>query len=243
MIQIISLLITALVGTGLGWATSFYSGFCVTVGPEEDNRDRKEVFKTYKWSVKNDEAKIVPAVAVIGVLINVCLTKGTALFYNSEQLIVFISYLIAATCLAGVAYVDLKIFEIPPLYDIIIAICGVARLLCDLEHWYVYAIGAVTVSGLFLIIALFSRGRAMGGGDIKLTAALGLLIGWKQILLVMTVAALLGAVIHGIVMAVTKKEHLLAFGPYLAVAGVISMCVGDRVIDWYTRYIMHIIES
>ena len=242
MLQIVSLVLTALAGTVLGWAVSFYSGFCVAVGPEEEERDRKKIWNEYKWSLSSDEAKIIPVNAVVSVLINVAVTEGTAILSGWEQMLLLILYLFSASCLLGVAYVDLKIFEIPPLYDILIGICGAARLIADIRHWYVYAIGAVTVSGIFLLIALFSRGRAMGGGDIKLTAAMGLLLGWKEILLVMTLAALLGAVIHGIIMAVTKKEHLLAFGPYLALAGIISMCVGEQIIGWYSQYVMHLIE-
>ena len=205
----------------MGWAVSFYSGYRVAVGPEEDERDPVEVRKSYKWRVDSTEAKIIPAAAVLWVLFAALMP---------DDILKWILYSAAAVILLGVSFVDWKIFEIPPLYDILIAVLGAVRLFTDLSHWYEYAIGAVTVSGLFLLIALASKGRAMGGGDIKLTAAMGLL-------LVMTFVALLGAVIHGILMAVTKKEHMLAFGPYLAAAGIICMCAGERILNWYLGYI------
>ena len=228
MLNIWIFAVAIIAGCVMGWAVSFYSGYRVAVGPEEDERDPVEVRKSYKWRVDSPEAKILPAAAVLWVLF-------AALMPN--DILKWILYSAAAVILLGVSFVDWKIFEIPPLYDVLIAILGAVRLFTDLSHWYDYSIGAVTVSGLFLLIALVSRGRAMGGGDIKLTAAMGLLLGWEQILMVMTIGALLGAVIHGILMAVTKKEHMLAFGPYLAAAGIIVMCAGERILNWYLGYI------
>ena len=43
--------------------------------------------------------------------------------------------------------------------------------------------GAVCVSGILLVIYLISGGRAIGGGDIKLMAACGLILGWQLIIL------------------------------------------------------------
>ena len=228
MLNIWIFAVAIIAGCVMGWAVSFYSGYRVAVGPEEDERDPVEVRKTYKWKINSSETGIIPAAAVLWVLFAALM---------SDDILKWSLYSVAGVILLGVAFVDWKIFEIPPLYDVLIAILGAVRLFTDLSHWYDYAIGAVTVSGLFLLIALVSRGRAMGGGDIKLTAAMGLLLGWEQILMVMTIGALLGAVIHGILMAVTKKEHMLAFGPYLAAAGIIVMCAGERILNWYMGYL------
>jgi leader peptidase (prepilin peptidase)/N-methyltransferase len=55
-------------------------------------------------------------------------------------------------------------------------------------------IGALCVSGLFLLIAIVSRGKWMGGGDIKLTAAAGLVLGWKNMLGVLFIASVAGTI-------------------------------------------------
>ena len=78
----------------------------------------------------------------------------------------------------------------------------------------------------------------MGGGDIKLMATVGLLLGWQKILLGMVLGSLLGSVIHLVLMKVTGKERMLAFGPYLAAASFIAMCYGQQLIDLYIRYVI-----
>lgn len=56
---------------------------------------------------------------------------------------------------------------------------------------------------------------AFGGGDIKLMAAAGLFMGYKNVILAFFLGCILGAVIHVIRMKVSGKQRVLAFGPYL----------------------------
>lgn len=145
----------------------------------------------------------------------------------------YLVYGLTALILLGLSIVDAAIFELPPEMNAAIAFLGAIRLIMDLAHWYEYLIGALVVSGMFLLMALASRGKAMGGGDIKLMAALGLLLGWKKILLVLILGAFLGGIIHGTRMLLTKEKHVLSFGPYLAAAAVLAMMWGDEMISFY----------
>ncbi|HHW25363.1 MAG TPA: prepilin peptidase [Clostridiales bacterium] len=67
-------------------------------------------------------------------------------------------------------------------------------------------IGALCVSGLFLLIAIVSRGRWIGEGDIKLTAAAGLVLGWKNMLGVLFLASLAGSVISLVLLGIAKRR-------------------------------------
>ena len=145
----------------------------------------------------------------------------------------FLLYGLCIALLLGLSYVDIRINELPPTLNAMIAVLGVIRLVMDISHWYHYLIGAVAVSGLFLLIGVLSKGNAMGGGDVKLMAALGLLLGWQKILLVLLIGALSGALIHGIKMLIFKDGHALAFGPYLAAGAVIAMLWGEQIISLY----------
>ena len=77
----------------------------------------------------------------------------------------------------------------------------------------------------------------MGGGDVKLMAAAGLLLGWKHIILAMMIGCVLGSIIHVIRMnADKKKEHVLAFGPYLAMGIYLTILFGNPIIQWYSGF-------
>ncbi len=76
--------------------------------------------------------------------------------------------------------------------------------------------------GLFLLIALVTRG-GMGGGDIKLMAALGFFFGFYQTLLVIILSFVIGGVLSAILLALKlkkRKDHI-PFGPFICIAAFI----------------------
>lgn len=73
----------------------------------------------------------------------------------------------------------------------------------------------------------------MGGGDVKLMGAAGLLLGWKLIILSFLLACIMGSLVHPVLMKVKKLDRRLAFGPYLSAAMFIALMFGDSFINWY----------
>lgn len=144
-----------------------------------------------------------------------------------------ILFCICASVLIVISVIDWRTFEIPFGCNIVIGILGIVRVILDLAHWYNYVIGFFTVSGLFLIIYWITKGRGIGGGDIKLMAAAGLLLGWQNILLSLMIGSIAGSVIHLALMKIQGKDRVLAFGPYLAFGIFISMLYGNDIITWY----------
>lgn len=155
-------------------------------------------------------------------------------------------FCICSSILIVLAVIDERTHEIPVGLNIAIGILGLIRVALSLfglsdasGPWYEYVIGAFVVSGLFLIIVLVTKGKGMGGGDVKLMAVAGLLLGWKHILLAMMIGCILGSVIHLIRMNVGKKKnksHVLAFGPYLAMGIYLTILFGDPIIRWYSGF-------
>ena len=144
-----------------------------------------------------------------------------------------ILFCICASVLIVISVIDWRTFEIPFGCNIIIRILGIVRVFLNLAHWYDYVIGFFAVSGLFLIIYWITKGRGIGGGDIKLMAAAGLLLGWQNILLSLMIGSIAGSVIHLALMKIQGKDRVLAFGPYLAFGIFISMLYGNDIITWY----------
>lgn len=147
-----------------------------------------------------------------------------------------IIYCLCTSALIVIAVTDFKTYEIPLGCNLFIGALGVARVIMDLSSWQEYVIGFFAVSGLFVIIFLITKGKGIGGGDIKLMAAAGLLLGWKQILLALAIGSVAGSVIHITLMKLKNKNRVLAFGPYLAVGIFTAMLYGDEVIKWYLRF-------
>ena len=141
-----------------------------------------------------------------------------------------------SSALIVIAVIDWRTYEIPFGLNVFIACIGVINAIFDYRNLVSYLIGAVCVSGFLLILYYLTKGRGIGGGDIKLMAAAGLFLGWKNIILALVIGCILGSIIHLIRMKVSKAEHVLAFGPYLAAGIFISSLWGNELISFYLSF-------
>ena len=141
-----------------------------------------------------------------------------------------------ASALLALSLIDWRTYEIPFGFNVFILTLGLIHLALDYTNWLQYVIGLVVVSGFLLIVYLITKGRGIGGGDIKLMAACGLLLGWKLILLAFLLGCVLGAVLHLLRMKFTKAANLLAMGPYLSVGVLIAALWGEQLINWYLGF-------
>lgn len=144
-----------------------------------------------------------------------------------------ICYCIAVSSLLVLSVIDWRTYEIPLGCNIIILFAGGVRLFFDRADWLNYGVGFICVSGFLLLLLILSKGRAVGGGDVKLMAAAGLLIGWQQIILAFAIGCIAGSVIHLTLMKLKGKDRMLAFGPYLSFGIWFSMMWGQELISWY----------
>ncbi|KKS82675.1 MAG: Type 4 prepilin-like protein leader peptide-processing enzyme [Candidatus Wolfebacteria bacterium GW2011_GWC1_43_10] len=101
--------------------------------------------------------------------------------------------------------------------------------------WLAHLVGAAAGGIFFFLIVLASRGRAMGMGDVKLITALGLLFGWPDIVLIIFLSFILGAVVSLILMALGRKKisDLVPFGPFIVLAAGLVFFFGARLLSLY----------
>ena len=142
-------------------------------------------------------------------------------------------YCLLASALIVLSVIDFRTYEIPFGINVFIAGLGLVRILTDLSNWVEYVIGFFAVSLFLYVIYLLTRGRGIGGGDIKLMAASGLLLGWQCNILAFLLGCIIGSVCHVIRMRVTKAEHVLALGPYLSIGIFLCAMWGRELINWY----------
>ena len=144
-----------------------------------------------------------------------------------------ILYALCFSVLTAITVIDWRTYEIPAGLNITILILGAVHLALDYSNFSYYLIGMVSVSGFLLILYIVTGGRGIGGGDIKLMASAGLLLGWKHIILALVIGCIAGSVVHLTLMKIRKKGRVLAFGPYLSTGIFTAMLFGDKLIDWY----------
>lgn len=138
-----------------------------------------------------------------------------------------------ASALLVLSVIDFRTFEIPLEINGFILVLGLLHTCLHRDCWYNYVLGFLLVSGILELIVVLSKGRAMGGGDVKLMAAAGLFLGWKGILLAFAVGCVAGAVIHILRMKIWKAGRMLAFGPYLSIGIFVAALWADEIINRY----------
>ncbi len=142
-------------------------------------------------------------------------------------------YCLLISALITLSVIDWRTYEIPIGINIFILALGLIATAIHYTDWLNHVIGFLAVSVFIYIIILATKGRGMGGGDMKLMAAAGLLLGWKEIILAFILGCILGSIIHVIRMKISKAEHVLAFGPYLSLGILITVLCGQPILNWY----------
>jgi leader peptidase (prepilin peptidase)/N-methyltransferase len=96
------------------------------------------------------------------------------------------------------------------------------------------ALGGAIGFVIFLLIALVSRG-GMGWGDVKLAALIGLATGFPQVILAVIMGAILGGIVAVALMMAKKRKRreAIPFGPFLAVAAMVTLLWGSNILSWY----------
>ena len=134
-----------------------------------------------------------------------------------------------------VALIDWDTQMIYDRFHILILILGILSIWLFPGHGITdRLIGALVISLPMLILALIIPG-AFGGGDIKLMAVSGLMLGVAPIVCAMFLGLLTGGG-YGIVMLKRKKlgkKDQFAFGPFLAFGLAVSAFYGDQIVNWY----------
>ncbi len=101
--------------------------------------------------------------------------------------------------------------------------------------------GLIFSAGLFYAIFVVSNGRWIGGGDVKLGIVLGLLLGGPmRAILMVFLASFIGSIISIALISTNrlKTNSLIAFGPLLIIATIITYLFGASIIDWYKNLII-----
>lgn len=98
-------------------------------------------------------------------------------------------------------------------------------------------LSGILISSCFMMLIKITRGRGMGGGDVKLGALIGFALGFPASVVALITAFLSGACFSLMLVATGRKNFKseIPFGPFLVSGSLIALFWGDRLINWYLR--------
>lgn len=216
----------------LGESIVMAPSHCMTCGRKLKWYDMVPVFS---WLVlggkcRNCKSKIsvqYPIIEGVNGILYVMICAVNGLEWSS------VIYCFMASALLVLSIIDWRTYEIPFGINVFLFVLGIAMTILDRGNLVEHLIGMICVSVLLGILYLLTGGRAIGGGDIKLMFACGLILGWKLILLAFFLGCIIGSVVHIIRMSVKKAGRMLAMGPYLSAGIFLAALWGNAWINWY----------
>lgn len=160
--------------------------------------------------------------------------------YFTLALLIFTFVLIAAT------FIDLDTMLLPDSLTLPLTWAGIALALfqispISLQDSVIGAMaGYLSLWSVYWLFKLATGKEGMGYGDFKLLAALGAWLGWQQLPMLILFSSLVGLV-FGLIQLRLKRQGIdkaFPFGPYLAIAGWISMMWGSQIWGFYLTHFL-----
>lgn len=159
------------------------------------------------------------------------------------QIAHFVLWLAAGVAMAILFAYDAKWFLLPDIATLALAIIGLgivgvsAAETQDIGGTVLTAVASVGVlGGLYSVLYAVSKGRWVGFGDVKLGAALGLiLVDWQLAAVALFLANFIGCLIVIPLLLAKKVERTshIPFGPMLIGGAILAWLIGWPILDWY----------
>lgn len=226
------LLVEVILGILIGFLfLQSFSNFSATGGP------------AFGWQFLMFALNLIYKIFFIGVLIALFLT-------DLKKMLIPDRIVIPAIWITLIYLIGVSLFKVGYLYYFLSqTILGrlllpphngyfVNHAMAILESTLTSIVMGIVIAGFFLALIIITRGKGMGGGDVKLGAFLGLVLGFPNALVALMAAFLSGAFIS-LILIFGGKKHLgqvIPFGPFLVFGSLISLFWGNQIIDWYLHF-------
>lgn len=140
-----------------------------------------------------------------------------------------------------IIFIDLKHGIIPDELTIILTIIvSVFVLLLPSSVILSHVLSGIASFLFFLALFFITKGKGMGLGDVKLSFALGLFLGFPKVIAGFYMAFLGGAVISLLLVFLGKKHFkkgTIPFGPFLVIATFCSYFWGEQLIQLFFKFL------
>jgi prepilin signal peptidase PulO-like enzyme (type II secretory pathway) len=162
--------------------------------------------------------------------------------FSFIHIVQFLLYADVAAILIALSVYDIYHFIIPNifiwlLFAVFVILLVVPGLFPSMSILTVFS-GPI-VAFPFLLIWLFSGGRLIGFGDIKLALVMGWILGVSGGIAMLMLSVWIGAIIGILFVLITRQKTLkvkIPFGPFLAIGGMLSLLYNidvGTIIQWF----------
>ncbi len=223
-IHILTYLVVGIIGLFIGQ----FVDWCNLRLPEYKKIFSKDFFKEY---LKEFKPKYILMVIVALLYIVLLYFKGISI----ETL----KYMFLIPMLLSVFLIDFRLQIIPNRLTLTIFETGLIFTFAEtllatnfgISIFIDNVLGMFVGGGIFLLITLLGGAiagkEAMGFGDVKLMASLGLFFGWLNMILISVMSFLFAAVVSIVILIARRKKfsEYIPFGPFIVVASLIPIYV------------------
>lgn len=172
-------------------------------------------------------------------ILNACLYLLIYLKYGFT--LDFFKFCLFVSLLIVIAFID---FETKYVYNSTVIFGVVSGLVFDILIWietktipWDYIVGAFIGFGVIYLIVILTHG--MGEGDIDIALICGLFLGIEGIGVTLFMAIIIGGIVAGLILIfkIKNRKAEIAFGPYLAIGGVIACLYGSLLLKIYHKFL------
>ena len=181
-----------------------------------------------KISLRYPMVELLGGLFALGTFLKFGLTLEALIYY------LFIAALLIVT------FIDIDHRIIPNVITLPgIPICFAASFALPTITYREALLGILIGGGSLFLVAwiysLITKKEGMGGGDIKLLAMMGAIVGWQGVLFTIFLASLVGTLAGLAAMLQSRKGMKLAvpFGPFLSIGSITYIFFGTPLIAWY----------
>lgn len=129
----------------------------------------------------------------------------------------FLFHFLLLLLLFQISYVDYKTYIIPLKYNLCLGLLAVVRMIYFEMHPASFVAAAILMGSFLGSFCYLSKGEMLGGGDVKLMMAAGLLLGVRKVFFALLISCMLASLLEGIRIKRGSKNRIFAMGPYLCI--------------------------
>lgn len=171
------------------------------------------------------------------------------IFYRYGLTIEFLAMAYLMSILIIVFFIDIK-HRIIPNELVVAGLIGAVPIIAynifkpvkiyEDDRWWSPLLGILPGCGFLFLIAvigfiIYKTDDAMGMGDVKIFAPIGIFLGWKLCIIALVISILLGGVL-GLVLIIAKvkeRRDTIPFGPFIVIGTFVTIMWGHSILDWY----------